>query len=235
VYDLLETEIPKTSLPSIGEVKALLDGIKDEGYTHAIVISISSGLSGTYGMLNMVCKEYKAMKIKLIDSKSLSMGLGFIVYEVAKAVKKGKTFEESCLVAEQMKKRVKLFYIIKTLKYLKAGGRIGKVEATLGEMLNVKPIISIDKEGVYYSYTKVLGWHKAKKKLLEIFAQESEGKKVNVAVMNGGDPEEANELIAKVKEIGSINELFTGQISPTLVVHTGPGLVGLTFYDIFEL
>ncbi len=233
VYESLETEIPKTSMPSPNDAKALFDRLKAEKYTHAIVITISSGLSGTYGMLNMVCKEYgDDMEIKLIDSRSLSMGLGFVVYEVSKAVREGKNFEEARSVAEKIKDRVSLFYIIKTLKYLRAGGRIGAVEATLGEMLNIKPIISIDDDGGYYSYSKALGWHKAKKRLLEIFADKAGGKRVNVAVMNGGNPREAEELLAKVKEMGmDINEIFSGQISPALVVHTGPGLLGLAFCE----
>ena len=232
VYDSLETEIPKTSMPYINDARILFNRLKTKKYTHVIVISISSGLSGTYGMLNMVCKEYEEMKIKLIDSKSLSMGLGFIVYEVAKAVKEGKSFEEACLLAEKIKERVELFYIIKTLKYLKAGGRIGKVVATVGEILNLKPIISINEDGTYYSYTKTLGWHKAIKKLLEIFKEKIGDEKVNIAVMNSGDREEADEIIRRVKKMGiNINKLFTGQISPALVVHTGK-LLGLIFYSI---
>jgi DegV family protein with EDD domain len=233
VYDLLETEIPKTSLPSIGDVKAIFDRFKKENYTHVLVITVSSGLSGTYGMLNMICKEYTDMKIKLIDSKSLSMGLGFTVYEAAKAVKNGKNFDETCSIAEKVRNKNQLFFVIKTLKYLKAGGRIGKVEASLGEIMNIKPIISIDEDGVYYSYAKILGWHKAVRKLLDIFEEKASNKRINVAVMNGGDAEEAEELLKKVKASGmNINEIFTGQISPSLVVHTGPGLLGLTFYEI---
>lgn len=233
VYDSLEKEIPKTSLPSIGDVRSIFDRFKSEKYTHVIVITVSSGLSGTYGMLNMVCKEYTDMKIKLIDSKSLSMGLGFVVYETAKAIKNGKSFDEACETAEYVKNKNELFFVIKTLKYLKAGGRIGKVEANLGEILNIKPIISINEEGEYYSYAKVLGWHKAVKKLLDTFKEKAENKKINVAVMNGGDQEEAKDLLNRVKEMRvNINEIFTGQISPSLVVHTGPGLLGLTFYEV---
>lgn len=233
VYRLLETEIPKTSMPLIGDVKNLFDTLRNEKYTHVLVITISSGLSGTYGMLNMVCKEYEEMKIKVIDSKNLSIGLGFTVYEAAKAVKEGRTFEDVCLLAENVKNSVKLFFVIKSLKYLKAGGRIGNVEATLGEFLSIKPIISIDKDGVYFSYAKILGWHKAMNKMFDILSRETENKKVNLAVMNGEDQEEANEFILKVKKSGiNVNEFFVGQISPVLVVHTGPGLVGISFYEV---
>lgn len=236
VYDSLETEIPKTSMPSINDAKTLFERLKSEKYTHVLAISISSGLSGTYGMLNMVCKEYEDdMEIKLVDSRSLSMGLGFAVYEAAKAVRAGKSFEEISALTEKVKDSVNLFYIIKTLKYLRAGGRIGKVEATLGEMLNLKPIISIDEDGGYYSYTKTLGWNKAKRRLLEIFRDKAGGKKVNVAVMNGGDSAEAEDLYNRIKEMGvDINEIFSGQISPALVVHTGPGLLGFAFCEAQE-
>ncbi len=235
VYESFEKEIPKTSMPLIGDVKNLFDTLKNEKYTHILVITISSSFSGTYGMLNMFSKEYEVMKIKIIDSKNLSIGLGFTVYEAAKAVKDGKSFEDVCLLAEKVKNNVKLFFIIKTLKYLKAGGRIGNVEATLGEFLNVKPIISIDKDGVYYSYAKVLGWQRAIDKMLDVLLKETESKKVNLAVMNGEEQKEANDFILKVKSSGiNVNKFFSGQISPVLVVHTGPGLIGISFYEVSE-
>ncbi|MGC8705080.1 MAG: DegV family protein [Athalassotoga sp.] len=74
---------------------------------------------------------------------------------------------------------------------------MGKVEANIGEFLNVKPIISVDKDGILYSYVKILGWRRAIDKMLDIFFKESQGKKVNVAVMNGGDEEEAKEFVMK--------------------------------------
>ncbi|MCL4408194.1 MAG: DegV family protein, partial [Thermotogae bacterium] len=235
VYDLLEKEIPKTSMPLIGDVKDLFDKLKHEKYTHVLVITISSSFSGTYGMLNTISKEYKEMTVKVVDSKNLSIGLGFTVYEAARAVKTGKSFEDVCMVTEKVKNSTKLFFIIKTLKYLKAGGRIGNVEATMGEFLNIKPIISIDKEGVYYSYAKILGWRRAVDKMFDILLKETENKKVNLAVMNGEDQEEANEFILKVKESGiNVNKFFGGQISPVLVVHTGPGLLGISFYEVTE-
>ncbi|BBJ28716.1 DegV family protein [Athalassotoga saccharophila] len=230
VYDSLEKEIPKTSMPLMDDAKKLFDKLKMEGYTHVIAITISSALSGTYGMLNTVSKEYD-MNVKVIDSKSLSMGLGFIVYEVAKAIKDGKSFEDACRIAKNVKDKIRVFFTLKTLKYLKMGGRIGKVEANMGDLLNVKPIISVDGDGFLYSYAKVLGWRRAIDKMFDIFLKESQGKKVNVAVMNGGDEEEAREFAMKVKSSGNVDELFMGQISPVLVVHTGPGLVGIGFYQ----
>ncbi|MGC9140048.1 MAG: DegV family protein [Athalassotoga sp.] len=109
VYNSLEKEIPKTSMPSIEDTKKLLDKLKEEGYTPAITITISSTFSGTYEMLNAISKEYKEMKIKVIDLKSLSMGLEFIVYEVAKAVKNGRSFEDACMIAEKVKGKMRIF------------------------------------------------------------------------------------------------------------------------------
>ncbi len=231
VYDSLEKEIPTTSMPLIDDAKKLFDRLKAERYTHVIAITISSTFSGTFGMLNAVAKEYKEMNVKIVDSKSLSMGLGFIVYEVAKAVKDGKSFEDACRIAENVKDKIKIFFTLKTLKYLKAGGRIGKVEANMGDFLNVKPIISVNDDGFLYSYAKILGWRRAIDRMFSLFLKESKGKKMNVAVMNGSDEEDAKELAMKIKGTGNVNELFTGQISPVLVVHTGPGLVGIGFYE----
>lgn len=232
VYDKFETEIPKTSMPAPGDFLEKIETLKKDGYTHCLVITISSGLSGTYNMCKMIEKEITDMKVEIIDSKALSMVLGFIVLEAAKLIKNNIPFDEIVEKVNRLKTKAKGFFIVDTLEYLRKGGRIGRVSAALGTVLNLKPIISIDDEGKYYSYSKVRGKKAAIEKLIEPLLKQLEQTKTNVAVLQGMAYDEAVVLMDRVKSFKNIGTVSMHQINPSLVVHTGPGLLGLAFYPI---
>ncbi len=124
--------------------------------------------------------------------------------------------------------------MVKTLEYLIKGGRIGKVEGTLGKILNVKPIISINDEGIYYTYAKVRGRKKSLDKIVEVFKELTQGKRVKLGVAHSASEAEAKDV--KDKILGykktEIIEDFIAEMGPGMVVHTGPGLVGVAFCEM---
>ncbi|HWJ02963.1 MAG TPA: DegV family protein, partial [Verrucomicrobiae bacterium] len=231
VYESLEHEVPKTSMPSPGEVFELFNRLKSEGFTHVISIHISSGLSGTYAMVQQVASEIKGMTIEVIDSKALSMGLGFPVLEAVKGIRDNQGFQEVLERVNSVIRKLKVFFVLGTLDYLRQGGRIGYVSGTLGEILQLKPIISINEEGKYFTFTKVRGRKQSLSKMFEVFQEQIKGKVANVAVMHGAAFEEARDLMDKIKELTNVKQLFSNQIGPVMVVHTGPGLVGFALYE----
>ena len=231
VYDSLDQELPKTSLPSPGEVIDLFNQLKAEGFTHIISIHISSGLSGTFEMIKQVASEIKGITIEVVDSKALSMGLGFPVLEAVKAVKANLPFEAVLERVNSVIKRIKVYFVLSTLEYLKRGGRIGYVSATLGEILQLKPIISINEEGKYFTITKVRGRKQSLSKMFELLQEKIKGSLANVAIMQGAAYDEAMELVEKVKGLKNVKQIVSMQIGPVMVVHTGPGLVGFAYYD----
>ncbi|WP_053956142.1 DegV family protein [Inediibacterium massiliense] len=232
VYESLEIETPKTSLPSPEDAKNLFQKLQDEEYTHVLGIFISSGLSGTYNMVKNVANEFKKLTIELMDSKTLSMGLGFLVLEAAKEAYKNSNFEQIIEKTKKILHKSDLFYVLKTLEYLRKGGRIGLVEGTVGEILGIKPIISIDEEGKYYTYKKVRGRKKSIEDIYSIVKEKIKNKRIDIAIMHGDAEEEAKKLLERIKEIGNINEILFSQISPVLGVHTGPGLIGVVTFEI---
>jgi DegV family protein with EDD domain len=232
VYESLEKEIPKTSMPSPGEVRELFLKLQEQGFTHAVSIHISSGLSGTFSVVTQIAKEIQGMRIEVIDSKALSMGLGFPVLEAINAVKANLSFEEVIHRVQSVVERIKVFFVVSTLEYLKQGGRIGYVSATLGEILQLKPIISINEEGKYITHSKVRGRKQSLSRLFELVQEQIKDKMVNVAVLQGAAYEECMELVQKFRSVKNIKELVSKQIGPSMVVHTGPGLVGVAFYEV---
>ncbi|TCO71470.1 DegV family protein [Marinisporobacter balticus] len=234
VYEKLDHEIPKTSLPSPEDVHNLFKKLQEQRYTHVLAILISGALSGTYNMVKNFSDKFNELKIELLDSKSLTMGLGFPVLEAARELRKTNDFSKICERAKEAMSKSKVFYVLKTLDYLRRGGRIGVLEGTVGEILGIKPIISIDQEGKYYAYAKVRGRKKSIEQLYEIIKEKSKDKKVNVAVMHGDAEEEARDLLKRIKEFRNVDETFFGPISPVLGIHTGPGLIGLITYEVIE-
>ena len=142
-------------------------------------------------------------------------------------IKCGKSFEEIVEALPEIQSRITVYYAVDTLKYLIKGGRIGKVSGTIGEILNIKPIISINRDGVYYTYAKSKGKKKATSKLVDIAREALEHTPCKVWVMHGGAYEEVKPFYDTIAGLPNITRLSTGEISPVAGVHTGPGLLGI--------
>lgn len=231
VYDNIENEVPKTSLPTPDDIIRTFDTLAEDGYTDAIFVTISSNLSGTHNLVKLLSEDYDKLNIKVYDSKTLSMFLGFIVKEAA-SIAGAQSMEAIFSKMQEVRDKLKGCYVLKTLTYLKKGGRIGKVEGTVGELFKIKPIIGISDEGVYYTMDKIRGRKKSIKRIKEMIAEEFKDKTYNIAIIHGGAEKEAKELFEYIKKIGKINESYISQISPALGVHTGPGLIGFAGYEI---
>lgn len=232
IYSRMPDEIPKTSMASISDAIEILEKLRKEGIKNILSINISSGLSGTFDMIKMVSKDFPDLNIVAIDSKTLSIGLGFMVYEAAKMISLGLKIEEIKEKVLSLRERIKIFYCLPILEYLKKGGRINTVAATIGDIMDIKPIISVNNEGKYYSFVKVRGRKRSLEKLIEIAKEISEGHTVNMAVMHGYAEKEALRIKNILSQLPNVKEMFFGQIGPALGVHTGPGLVGVCIHKL---
>lgn len=232
VYERLPVEIPSTSLPSPADVLDLFERLKNEGFTHVLAIHISSGLSGTAQMIDNLSQQVEDLMIKVIDSKNISMGLGYTVIEAARKLQEGANFESICTHVQDVIARMKVYFVLETLEYLKKGGRIGKVAGTLGQILNLKPIITVNEEGIYTTHAKVRGRKQSINRLFETVKGHLAKPMHNVAICHGAAKEEAQELAERIKKISNVGELLIGHVSPVIGVHTGPGTLGLVVYQM---
>jgi DegV family protein with EDD domain len=234
VLHRLETEIPKTSLPSPQEIKEVFKRAINNGFTKAVVVTISSGLSGTYETVRMVGQQTEGLDCTVVDTKNIGLGAGFTAIAAGELISQGVPFEKMAARLAQFAKDTKVFFSVKTLDYLKAGGRIGEVTYLMGNLMDIKPVISCNSKGVYYTAKNARGRKAALKKMVELAQNATNGfSHYNVAVMHSGAKEKAQEILDKVKELfpGAVR-VFEGQISPALVVHTGPGLVGISIQGL---
>lgn len=232
VYGRMPGEIPTTSMPSLDEIQSMIEKIRDEGFTHLLAVSLSSNLSGTFQAVKLAASEINNMVVETLDSRTLSIGTGWMVIEAARSIANGLCFERVIERVQKLQPKVHVYYVLETLEYLRRGGRIGQVAAMLGEFLHFKPIISVNSEGRYFTYCKARGRKKSIERLINIVEEAAAEKPINLAVMHGGALKEGEKILERLRGLPNIKEIIFSDISPALGVHTGPGLLGVCFHEV---
>ena len=229
VYQRLPREIPKTSLPSGGQVTNLLDQIKADGYQKVLAVTLSSGLSGTYNLVQLIAQEYEGLEIHVVDTKNIAIGSGFTAILAGQCLEQGMEWEDLKAIVDGSLGKSKVFFCLSTLEYLQKGGRIGLVACLVGNALGLKPIISCNEDGVYYVVSKAMGRKQSIHRVMEMawrFAEE--GKRYNVAIVNASAKEEANDIKkGLLPNLPGCTQLIESNLGPALGVHVGPGLLGV--------
>ena len=114
IYSRFKEEIPTTSLPSPQDTVDLFNQLKQEGYTHVIVVTISSGISGTMNMIRNIADSFEGLSFEIIDSKSLSMGAGFAIIEGARELERTSDLEKTINKIKAVLNNTKIYYVVKT-------------------------------------------------------------------------------------------------------------------------
>lgn len=232
VYEKMPRLIPTTSMPGVQEIRELFERLRAEGFTHVLSLHLSGGLSGTCETVRSVTRDITDMQIKVLDTNTLSFGTGWMVLDTARNIAAGLSFDAVVAKYQELQPRVQLYYILETLEYLAKGGRIGRVSGMLGNLLDIKPIISVGKDGKYFTFCKARGRRRSIDKLCEIVENAVRESRINLAVLHGGAQEECQRLVERFKQLPNINEIISSDISPVLGVHTGPGLLGVSFHEV---
>jgi DegV family protein with EDD domain len=229
VFARFADEIPSTSLPSPSTVADVFAKIKADGYDKVIAVLISSGLSGTYELVRGFGPAPEGLETRYLDTKNIGIGSGFSAIRAGELIAKGLPFDEVCRQVEDAARHTRLFFCVSTLEYLVKGGRIGLVSGMVGTILDLKPVISCNDAGIYYTVAKARGRRKSLDLALEKAVEFAAGAKhYNITVMHGAAKDEADTLLAAMKaRLPDFGYAVEGQITPALVVHTGPGLIGI--------
>lgn len=229
VYERFAEEVPTTSLPLPATVAEAFKQIKADGYDKVIVVSISSGLSGTFNMMQTFGPEPEGLEAYYLDTKNIGIGSGLSAIRAGELIEQGLPFADICRGVEEASKNTRLFFCVATLEYLLKGGRIGLVSGVMGMLLDVKPVIACNEDGIYYTVAKARGREKSLKTALEKAVEFAEGAtEYSITVVQGAAEEEAKALMAAMKErLPNFRYAIEEQLTPALVVHTGPGLIGI--------
>ena len=223
-------ELPPTSLPAAEDVGQAFRRIVEGGYDGVIAVMLSSGLSGTYNLVRILAEECRGkLPVRVFDSLSGSLGQGLTVLQAAEDIRNGMGWEELTeRRAPQLIAGAHPFFSVDTLEYLQKGGRIGKVTATAGMLLQIKPLLTFAPDGQLTSVAKVRGRHQVIDKLVELTVKACSGhKRYNLAVANGGAADEMALVREKlVAALPNYDHIWEGEIDGTLSVYIGDGVLG---------
>jgi len=223
---LMEGKIlPKTSQPTPEEFSLLYSNLLEE-YEEIISVHISSALSGTFNAAYLAKEKFKE-KIHLVDSKTISLGAGLMVMEVAKNIKEGHEIEWILENLKKARKNIETLFTLNTLEYLQKGGRIGKIQGFMGSLLNIKPIIRVGDDGVYHTYGKAHSQKKALDSVVQAYQDLTKGRKpIRLMVAHGAAQKAGLYLKEALEYAFQLQATVFTQVGPVIGVHTGPGTVG---------
>jgi len=236
VYRLMQDtdKLPTTSVPSPLDFLEVYRQLSQK--TESILcVTLSSLQSKTFDVA-VIAKEMAKeaipnTAIEVIDSRTVAGALGFVVLEAARVASRGAELAQVAEAARSMIPRVNLIAILDTLYYLAKGGRIGKASAWTGSLLNLKPILEYSTStGTVEALERPRTKSKAVKRLLEIMVERVGDSPVHVLVHHAGVPEEGEQLKAQVASRLNCAELHLTEFTPMMGVHTGSGVLALSFY-----
>lgn len=226
-YDKMATSstLPETSAPAPGAFEQAFREALDGGADGVLCVNLSGQLSATIQSAQNAARALDGAAIRIVDSLSVTGGLGSMVTAAARAAREGASLDECAALVEGMVPRTRVYGALDTLDNLKKGGRIGGAQALLGGLLSIKPLIEI-RDGVVHEAGKPRTRGKAIKALVDKLRDA--GPVENVNVLHGFAPD-AEELVAQVAEIVPRDQLTVGIIGATIGTHGGPRVAGITF------
>jgi DegV family protein with EDD domain len=225
-YEMLvkSRQLPTTSAPSVGDFQEVYERLLEE--TDSIVsIHLSGKLSATVRIAQAAADSInKPGRIAVVDSESVSLGMGFAIMEAAAAARAGAGLEEVRAAAESVRDRLHVLFMLDTLEYVRRGGRIGRARAYLGTMLRIKPILAV-REGELYPVERVRTRVHGVERIIQ-----SAMRLQNVrlaAVAHSTTPDEAELIRERLAMAFPHAQVFAMRIGPVLGTHGGPGIVGV--------
>jgi DegV family protein with EDD domain len=230
-YDLLaaSSELPTTSQPSAGNFAETYRRIAETD-PDILSIHISSGLSGTLNAAKAGAKMVPEANVTHFDAKTLSAAVGWMVEGASKAIKAGWSKEKIIDLLERIREASHSIYTLKELHYLIHGGRISHMKGLIASLLNIKPIIGVEKEGgTYAQLGQERTFNRALDGLVKIIQSHHKSEKLRVQVLHSLNPEGADRLADKISKAFNVDLLPQGSMSLVLGAHTGPSMVGVAF------
>jgi DegV family protein with EDD domain len=228
-YNRLEAmrpQIPTTAQPSSGIFAELYRKLAQVD-KNILSMHISSGLSGTINSARDGGEQVKGeANVNFWDTLTLSGGERFQVMAAALAHKAGWAMDKINQRLTSIREKTEVIYTLDTLEYLARGGRIGRVKAMAGALLNLKPIIRVDTDGKYSTVKNERTLNKSMAAMADFLAEKYGATPLWVTVLHGRFAEKADHLAEEFKQKLNVAKMEVQRISPVLGVHTGPGIVG---------
>ena len=224
--------LPETAAPAPGQFETVFRRLAADGATGIVVVSLSGALSATIQSAELAAKSVASdeavdVDIRIVDSRTVTMGIGTIAIACAKAAADGASLDDVAALAEHLAGRTRVFAALDTLDNLKKGGRIGGAKAFLATALSIKPIIDVT-GGVVAEAGKQRTRSKALAHLVERF-KGYEGRVENLAVLHA-DCSDVDVFVDMLRPHYD-GEILVGEIGPVIGTHGGRGTMGVAFHE----
>lgn len=216
----------RTSGPTPGEFAAIYTAALEAGADAIVSVHLSRGLSGTWEAARLAAEQVGADRIRVVDSRSAGMGLGFAALAAAQEAQVGGNRNAVYQAAKSVAARTRTFFSVDTLEYLRRGGRISSATALLGTALAVKPLLYVA-DGRIVALEKVRTASRARARLVELAAEAAQDGPVDVAVHHLGAADRAEELADRLRErLPKLGECLQSEVGAAIGAHCGPGVLG---------
>lgn len=228
-YELLigQEDFPKTSQPSPEDFLNLFEDAKEKG-DDVICLLLSSSLSGTCQTAHLAKNMAEYDRIYIVDSLSATIGIRLLAEQADKLRQQGLPAAEIASQLEELKSRIRIFAGVDTLEFLCRGGRVSRASAAIGELANIKPIISVSQEGKVVVLGKCLGKNKALRFLMDkLEANPADEDFPFYSIFTYGT-ENTEKLEAKLEKAG-LSYTSRQQVGASIGAHVGPGAFGFIY------
>ncbi|MGI6163155.1 MAG: DegV family protein [Bacillota bacterium] len=228
-YDKLvaSEHIARTSQPSPWDFQQVFDDLTADG-SSVVAITLSSGVSGTFQSASFARQALPDRKIEVIDSKCASGMYGMMAILAQEMVSSGKQFDEIVSSVNRMIENAVTLFSVDTLDYLARNGRIGRAQHFLGTLLNMKPILALDKEGYVTSVERIRGKDKVIPRIIDIVTERvGQGEKICLCLSHANAQPEADKLKQEAQKRLAVERIFETEIGAVIGAHTGPGTLAL--------
>jgi DegV family protein with EDD domain len=230
-YERLKTdkESPTTSQPSAGQFEEVFSNLA-ESFESIVGIFVSEPLSGTLDSARTAASTMPDFPLEIIDSRSISFGLGYMVLAAARAAQDGQNQAEIAQAARNLINLMRFTFVVETLEYLHRGGRIGGAQRLLGSVLSIKPLLHLE-DGKVEALESIRTKRKAVNRMLDIAIEDTRDRgDVRAAILHASAPQEAEAFRQVVEEKLNPVELMLDELTPVIGTHVGPGTIGLVYY-----
>jgi DegV family protein with EDD domain len=224
-----EAELPSTAAPSPGRFEQSIRALASQGATGVVIIDLSGALSGTLQSAEVAADRLTGdIAVRVVDSRTVSMGLGSIVVACARAARDGASLDEVEALARDLSTRCKVWGALDTLENLKKGGRIGGAKAMLASVLSIKPIIEV-RDGVVQEGGKQRTRAKAVAFVVDKVREAVAGRGISQLSVLHADCDDVDAFLAQLREVYS-GEILVGEIGAVVGAHAGRGTIGVAFF-----
>jgi DegV family protein with EDD domain len=216
--------LPETSAPSPGAFQAAFEGAADQGYDGVLCINLSGAVSATHQAAAAAAKAVAdRIEVRAVDSRSLTMGLGLMVLDLADLAVAGATLDDLVVRVDELKAHSLVFGVVDTLEHLEKGGRIGGARALLGSLLSIKPVVTLV-DGTVEEESK----QRTRVRSLRYLADKAiEAPPLSRLAVCNGAALDIDEFLDMIKEVQSEHPMVVTDLGPVVGTHTGPGTIGL--------